>query len=161
MGCRGSFRRKGFRRLGQATRAACLATLALAQAVAASEPPRIAGATVVSRLHPAEGPMLVATERFHPDGTLVGSAGPAEDPDRYRWTGRWTLDGDRLCLVVPETNTRDCRRLVREGDVVRILRPRGKVGAVPASAVEARLDGTPVLGWTIPALGVLRFRETP
>ncbi len=116
------FRGKDFRRPGQAERtgyAAALAIAALLSSVPAVAGPlrdsEIAdlfdGTVVVGRYEPADGPWLAFREVFDAGGTVAGTAGPPDDPERYAWSGTWTVARSRPCIHIAATNSRECRRL--------------------------------------------------
>jgi hypothetical protein len=140
-----------------------LAALLFAHAGAAADPPPLSGATIISLVRIADGSILEVREHLGADGALAATAGAPGEPSRYAWTGRWDVDGDRLCLSVPATNTRGCVRLAAAGEGLRALRPMGKSGRVPKPDIASRLGeaGPAIHGWTIPALTVLLARRSP
>lgn len=147
--------------------AAVFALAVLARPVAGIEPldaaalhDLVAGRTITGGIPAAA---LVFAETLHADGTLGGTAGPAEEPDRWTWSGRWSIDHGRLCRDVPATNTTACLALARDGDRLVALRPRGK-GSPPPIGTFARLlpDGPAIDAWSAPAAVVLALRaRTP
>ncbi|MGH6719009.1 MAG: hypothetical protein ACREER_06790 [Alphaproteobacteria bacterium] len=92
------------------------------------------------------------TEHLAPDGTLAGRAGPPGEPDRWRWTGTWSIVADRLCRTVPAVNVVACLIVGTSGGAMSLRPTIGKLGAAFGTVTATLMpDGIPLAGWTAPA----------
>lgn len=116
-----------------------------------------AGEVVIGHATLPDGRVAGFREMFAPGGGLAGEGGPAGEPARWTWQGRWWTEDGQLCREVAALNSRTCLRIVMEekSGYVAVV-PSGKLGAPGSRAVaDFTAIPAPLRDWRVPALVIL------
>ena len=64
-------------------------------------------------------------ESNSPEGQIKGSGGPSANPEAWKWSGRWKIEGDTICRDYNEGV--NCKAVYRVGAVYQITDEHDKV----------------------------------
>ena len=66
-------------------------------------------------------------ESYSPEGLIKGSGGPPLNPEAWKWSGHWKIEGDTICRDYNEGDT--CKSVYQVGAVYQRLDDHNKVSS--------------------------------